>query len=159
MGTSYCRMRVKTLRISVVLLGCMILGIGCEPDLITDPILPGETAVLTVAFSPSPVYEGYGSKYRFTVFVDEVNGVGARIRSIKIEHVGSEGYVLETDKYDEYDVVRTFGTSRIEAYGRLMTSVELDDCSGCTRENWLIRADDDKGNYVEYSQSVELISR
>jgi hypothetical protein len=153
-------MHVKLSRILTVSLCCLLLSMtGCESDLDTSPILPGETSVLQITFAPSPVYEGYGNEYRFTVFIDEVNGVGARIGSIKIEHVSVEGSVLETVKYDEYDVVRTFGTSRIEAFGRLMTSVELEDCYGCTRESWLVRADDDRGNYVEYSQSVELISR
>lgn len=152
-------MRVKTLGISVVLLGCMLLGIGCEPDLTTSPILPGEQAVLEIKFTPNPVYEGYGNKYRFTVRIDEIYGVGARIGSIKIEHVSEEGYVLETEKYGEYDVVRTFGTSRIEAYGRLMANVELEDCYECKLESWLVRADDDRGNHVEYSGTVELISR
>ena len=131
---------------------------GCEIDRQTSPILPGEVSVLTITFSPSPVYEGYGNKFRFTVFIDEVNGVGARITSMKIESVDSEGNVIDTDNYDENKVIRTFGTSYIKAYGRLITNVEV-ECYGCTRESWLVRAEDDQGNHVEYSQSVELIER
>ena len=154
-------MRVKILPIFAVLLGCLMFSaIGCEPDRTTSPILPGEQTVLTITFLPSPVYEGYSNTYHFTVFIDEVNGVGARITSMKVEDIDSEGNVLYTDQYDENDVVRTFGTSRIEAYGRLMTSVELEDCFDCARESWLVRvAEDDRGNDVESSQSVELISR
>jgi hypothetical protein len=150
---------MKITRIFVILLGCLMLGIiGCEPEMKTSPILPGETAVLMLTFAPSPVYQGYGNKYRFTVFIDEVNGVGAKITSMKVENIDSNGSVLNTDNYNENGVIQTFGTSRIEAFGRLMTNVEL-DCFGCERESWLVRADDDRGNHVEYSQSVKLISR
>jgi hypothetical protein len=139
----------------------MMLGIaGCEPELETSPILPGEIAVLVLTFDPSPVFEGYGNEYRFTVRIDEVNGVGARITSIKIEYLDATGNVSETDNYNENKVIRDFfGTSRIEAYGRLMTSVDELECPGCARTSWLVRADDDKGNHVEYSGTVELISR
>ena len=153
-------MRTKTLQIVAVLLCCMLLGIGCEPELDTSPILPGEKAVLVITFSPSPVHEGYESKYRFTAFIDEVNGVGARITSIKIEYIDDLGNVFETDNYGESRVAQDFfGTSRIEAYGRLMTSVEGLECSGCARTSWLVRADDDRGNHIEYSGTVELIPR
>lgn len=153
-------MRTKISRIVVVLLGCMLLGIGCEPELDTSPILPGEKAVLEITFSPSPIYEGYGNEYRFTVFIDERNGVGAEISSIKIEYIDDLGNVFETDNYGESKVAQEFfGTSRIEAYGRLMTSVDGLECPGCARTSWLVRADDDKGNHVEYSGTVELIPR
>ena len=145
--------------IGIVAVCCVFLSLtGCEPEQTTSPILPGETAVFIVTFDPDPAYEGYGDKYRFMVRVDEVNGVGARITSIKVEYIDDTGNVLETDNYDEGAVVRTFGTSRIEAYGRLMTNVEV-ECFCCTRENWLIRAEDDQGEHVEYPGSVELISR
>jgi hypothetical protein len=152
-------MKTKITSLFVVRVCTLGLFTGCEPEYETTPILAGETAVLVVTFTPSPVYQGYGDKYRFTVFVDEINGVGARISSIKIESVGEDGIVIETDTYDEYDVVRTFGTSRIEAFGRLMTNVELTECLGCNRVSWLVRAEDDRGHHVEYSQSVELIDR
>lgn len=153
-------MRAKILRIFIVLLGCMLLGIGCEPELDTSPILPGEKAVLVITFSPSPVPEGYESKYRFTAFIDEVNGVGARITSIKIEYIDDIGSVFETHNYGESKVAQEFfGTSRIEAYGRLMASIDGLKCPGCARTSWLIRADDDRSNHVEYSGSVELIPR
>ena len=149
----------KILLLAVILSGYLMLMAGCEPDLNTTPVLPGEIAVLVITFNPDPVYEGYGNKYRFTVIIEEVNGVGARINSIKIEHVDSSGYVLTTESYDEYDVVQTFGTSQIEAYGRLMANVELEDCYNCALESWLVRANDDRGNHVEYSGTVELVSR
>ncbi len=152
-------MRIKIVRLFAVLLACIILSIGCDPELATSPILPGQIAVFVITFEPIPVYEGYGNKYRFTLRIDEINGVGARIGSIKIEHVNEKGYVFETNNYDTDDVIRTFGTARIEAYGRLMAKIELKDCYECKLESWLIRADDDQGNHVEYSGTVELIAR
>jgi len=153
-------MRGKTLQILFVLVWCMVLVVGCEPELETSPILPGETAVLVITFSPSPVYEGYENKYRFTVFIDEVNGVGASITSIRIEYINDGGNVFETHNYGQSRVAQDFfGTSRIEAYGRLMTSVDALECYGCARTSWLVQAIDDRGNYVEYSETVELISR
>jgi hypothetical protein len=153
-------MSKNMLRMAMLGLGCVLLGLtGCEPEQTTSPILPGETAVFVITFNPDPVYEGYGDKYRFMVQIDEVNGVGARISSIKVEYIDDTGNVLETDNYDESGVIRTFGTSQIDAYGRLMTNVVVDACSSCARESWLVRADDDKGQHVEYSGSVELVSR
>jgi hypothetical protein len=153
-------MKRPTVRLLVVIaVTGLVLGLaGCESEMNTSPIMPGETAVLLISFSPSPVYEGYGNTYTFTVFVDEVNGVGADLRSIKIENIDDEDTVIETDTYRSNEIIQTFGTTRIEAYGRLMTNVSL-ECYNCARQSWLIRADDDKGNYVEYSQSVELIAR
>jgi hypothetical protein len=159
-GISSEYMSKNMLRMAVLGLCCVLLGLaGCEPEQTTSPILPGETAVFIITFNPSPVYEGYSERYRFMVLIDEVNGVGARISSIKVEYIDDTGNVLETDNYDESEVIRTFGTSRIEAYGRLMTNVVVADCSSCARESWLVRAEDDQGQHVEYSGSVELISR
>ncbi|MBD3309366.1 hypothetical protein GF339_23415 [candidate division KSB3 bacterium] len=152
-------MDLKHVRLLLLVFSLLMVGLtGCETDRETSPILPGETAVLVLNFVPSPVYESYGNEYRFTVFIDEVNGVGATITSMKVESIDSEGNVIDTDNYDENRVVDTFGTSYIQAYGRLITSVEV-ECFGCARESWLVRAEDDEGNHVEYSQSVELIER
>jgi hypothetical protein len=150
-----------TKQIVVVLLCGLLLGItGCDPEMSTNPILPGQISVLNITFQPNPVYEGYNDRYRFTVFIDEVNGVGARIDSIKVEYIGEDGDVQKTENFDQIDITyRLFGTSRIEAFGRLMASVQIEDCSFCERQNWLVRADDDNGNHVEYSASVELINR
>lgn len=154
-------MRRYTKRIVVVLLCGLLLGLtGCDPEMRTNPILPGQISVFNVTFQPNPVYEGYNSTYRFTLFVDEVNGVGARIDSIKVEYIGDDGEVWRTENFDQLDVVyRLFGTSRIEAFGRLMASVQVEDCYFCERQNWLIRANDDFGNHVEYSGTIEFISR
>jgi hypothetical protein len=154
-------MRNYTKRIVVGLLCGLLLGLtGCDPEMITNPILPGEISVLTITFQPNPVYEWYNDRYRFTVFIDEVNGVGANIDSIKVEYIGDDGEVWKTKNYDRIDVqYRLFGTSRIEAFGRLMASVQIEDCHFCERQNWHVRADDDNGNHVEYSATVELINR
>jgi hypothetical protein len=132
---------------------------GCDPDMHTSPILPGQTAVLRISFDPNPIYEGYNDTYTFMVFVDELNGVGANIGSIKIEYINDEGSVWETEQWGYYDIMRTFGTNRIEAFGQLMAHVKVEDCYFCDRQNWLMRADDDRGNRVEYSGTVEFLSR
>lgn len=153
-------MSIKLFVTWVLFACCLIMSVsGCEPERTTTPVLPGQIAVFKITFSPNPVYQGYSDTYRFTVFIEEVNGVGARVSSLKVEDVDQDGAVLHTDQYNEQDVVRTFGTSRIEAFGKLMTNVALTQCYGCSRENWLVRADDDQGNDVEYAQSVELITR
>jgi len=132
---------------------------GCDPDMYTNPILPGQTAVLRITFDPNPVYEGYNSTYTFVVYIDELNGVGANIGSIKIEYIGDDGSVWDTDTWGYYDIVRTFGTDRIEATGRLMAYIKVEDCYFCDRQNWLVRADDDRGSHVEYSNAIQFLSR
>ncbi len=64
----------------------------------------------------------------------------------------------DKDYKDQDWIQQTFGTTRIEPYGRLATSVEL-EAYGADRESWVLRGVDDYGNYIEYSQSVELIHR
>ncbi len=125
----------------------------------TNPILPGQSAVFDISFDPNPVYEGYSNTYSFKVIIDEINGVGAYIQSIKIEYIGDDGNVWRTDDWDYYDIVRNFGTHRIEAMGRLMTRVKVEDCYYCSRQNWLVRAEDDRGTHVEDSDNIEFLSR
>ena len=143
----------------LVVLGLVLVLTGCDPNMTTSPILPGQTAVLSITFEPNPVYEGYSNTYSFLVYIDEVNSVGADIESIKIEYINNNGEVWKTETWGYYDVVRAFGTNRIEALGRLMTYVRVDDCFFCDRLNWLVRADDDYGTHVEYSGVIQFISR
>ncbi len=124
----------------------------------SSPILPGEIAILTVKFSPESVSQGYSNRYEFTVTVREVNGVGARLASIKVEDFDEDGIQLKKDDYAEWGIINTFGTSYIEPFGTLNSRITL-ECRNCARENWLVRADDNKGNHVEGSGWVELIQR
>jgi hypothetical protein len=139
--------------------GLALMLAGCDPDMYTNPILPGQSAVLDISFDPNPVYEGYSNTYTFRVVIDEINGVGAELTSIKIEYIGDDGSVWETDNWDYYDIVRSFGTNRIEAMGRLMARVKVEDCYYCEQQNWLIRAEDDLGNHVEGSDLIQFQAR
>ena len=153
-------MRKRQKYVGMVISLALVLSLtGCEPDMSTNPILPGQTAVLSITFESNPVYEGYNDTYTFLVYIDEKNGVGANIGSIKVEYIDDKGDVWETDKWDHNDVVRTFGTNRIEALGRLMAYVKVEDCFFCDRQNWLVRADDDMGTHVEYSGTIKFLSR
>lgn len=141
-----------------VLLCMALLCVGCETDETTSPILPGQTCFFTVTLSPNPVYQGYSNKYTFTILIEEKNGVGASVTSMKVDRIGDSNAVLSTDQINESEVIQKFGASRLNAFGRLMANNVL-ECSNCTRENWLVRAEDDKGNHVEYSGTIELIAR
>lgn len=146
--------------IPAILLGCLLLGLaGCESHRDVSPILPGEQAVLVISFSPSPVYESSDSRFHFLVFVDEVNNVGARMSSVKLENLDKDGNIIDTDRHDEAWIQRTFGTSYIEPFGRLIGSVELEAPYNSTRETWRLRGTDDNGHSFDYQGSVELISR
>ena len=153
-------MKTKAIRTLVILIGCiMLLLVACDTsDRQTTPILPGEIAVFNITFSPDPVYQGYSNTYYFTVMIEEVNGVGARFTSMKVEDIDGSGNSIKKDDYGENGIIRTFGTSYIEAYGRVATEVAL-ECYDCFAENWLVRAEDDKGNRVERSAVIELIRR
>lgn len=143
----------------VALLGVLLVSLtGCDPETEGNPILPGQQSYFTVTFEPNPVYEGYDNEYLFIVRITESNGVGASISSIKIEYV-QDGGVVETDTWDRREVIRELGTNRLDAYGTIRSQITLSDCYFCDRQNWVVRADDDLGNYVQYSGSVELISR
>ncbi len=132
---------------------------GCEEDdRDTSPILPGQVAILQVTIDPDPVYQGYGDKYRYTVTIDEKNGVGATITSMKIERIDSEGTSFDADDYDEAEVAATFGSSYISPYGRLATYV-THECYQCEYERWLLRYEDDLGNEREKSATVTMIPR
>ena len=100
----------------VLPLAVVLLLAGCDPDMNTNPILPGQTAVLSITFESNPVYEGYNDTYSFLVYIDERNGVGANIGSVKIEYIDDKGDVWETDNWNSNDVVRTFGTNRIDSW-------------------------------------------
>lgn len=151
------RQRKKLLGILFI---SLIIGLtGCESDRSTDPILPGEEAVLVVSFSPSPVYENSDGDFEYIIFIDEVNDTGATITSVKLETIDGDGNVTDTDRHDEAWVRNTFGTSYIRPMGRLMASIELDAAYGSERETWWVRGTDDEDNTFEYQGSVELISR
>lgn len=152
-------MRMTYKKLIILLLGCMmVVLIGCEADRETSPILPGQIAVLVVSFTPDPVYENSNNEYRYTVFVDEVNNVGVTLTSVKLETMSEDGSTQDTD-YKEQDWIRsTFGTTRIEPYGRLAANVTL-EAYGAERERWVLRGVDDLGNYIDNSGSVELVSR
>lgn len=136
----------------------MVVLASCEAERETSPIFPGEVSVLVISFYPSPVHENSNGEYRYTVFVDEVNNVGATLTSIKLETLDEDGNVLDKDYKDQDWIRRTFGSTHIDPYGRLASKVEL-EAFGAHRESWVLRGVDDLGNYIEYSQSVELISR
>lgn len=143
----------------VVVLGIVMMSLtGCDPDLEGNPIVPGQQSYFTVTFDPNPVYEGYSNRYQFTVSIQESNGVGATLSSIKIEYV-QDGNVTSTDTWDQRDIIRELGTNRLDAYGTIRSQITLSDCYFCDRQNWVVRANDDRGNYVQYSGSVQLISR
>lgn len=132
---------------------------GCEPEMYTTPLIPGQIALLTITFNPDPAPEGYGDTCTFVAFIDEVNGVGATIDSIKIEYVNDAGIVFKTDNWGYYQIMGAFGTNRIEAFGRMRGQMGVDNCSSCDRQYWLVRADDDYGNHVEYTGTIQFLSR
>jgi hypothetical protein len=138
----------------------LFLLVSCEDtERTTTPILPGEIAVLAIEFTPERVQQSYGDTYYFTVTIREVNGLGARLTSAKIERLDSSGTVYEKDDYGERWIAEeTFGTSYLPAYSELRTSVSS-KCYNCASEHWLIRGVDDKGNYVETSGVVEFLRR
>lgn len=153
-------MNLKQRYFIVILLGVLIVGLtGCESHRDINPILPGEQTVLVISFSPTPVYESSDGRFHFLVFIDEVNNVGARITSVKLENLDEEGNVVDTDRHDEEWIRRTFGTSYIEPFGRLIGSVELEAPFNSSRETWWLRGTDDNGYSFDYQGSVELISR
>ncbi len=159
LGTSFLYMRLKNRQMIILLLSCLLLVVaGCETDVNTDPVLPGEMTLLVISFSPSPVYESSNGEFQFLVFVDELNNVGATISVITLETLDEDGSVLDEEDHDEDWVRRTFGSSYIEPYGRLISSVEVETYSG-HRQNWILRGTDDRGNSFKYTQSVELIPR
>lgn len=132
---------------------------GCEDDdRDASPILPGQVAVLQITVDPDPVYQGYEDKYRYTVTVDETNGVGATITSMKIERIDGNGTSFDSDNYDEEEVAEMFGTSYISPYGRLATYV-THECYQCEYERWLLRYEDDLGNEREKSATVTMMPR
>lgn len=132
---------------------------GCEEDeRETSPILPGQVAILQVTINPDPVYQGYENKYRYTITVNETNGVGATITSMKVERINSEGTSFDSDDYDEGDVAETFGDSYIQPYGQLATYV-VHECYQCEYERWLLRYEDDLGNKREMSATVTMMPR
>jgi len=131
---------------------------GCETDVDTDPVLPGEMALLVISFSPDPVYESSNGEFQFIVFIDEVNNVGATISLVELETLDEDGGILDEDDHDQDWVRRTFGSSYIEPYGRLVSRVTVQTYNG-HRVNWILRGTDDRGNSFKYTQSVELIHR
>lgn len=145
--------------LGIVLIVLLIGLTGCESERGTDPILPGEKAVLVVSFSPSPVYETSTGKFKYIIFIDEVNDTGATITSVKLETVDGDGNVTDTDRHNEAWVRSTFGTSYIEPMGRLIANIELKAAYESERETWWLRGTDDEDNSFEYQGSVELISR
>ena len=152
-------MRLNNVQLFGIIISCLLLGlVGCDSSRETNPIFPGESAVLVISFSPSPVHETSDGKFRFTVFVDEVNNVGATITSVKLESFDESGDDLDIDRHDEEWVRQTFGSSYIEPFGRLIASVKL-EARFSHHENWILRGTDDQDNRFEFAQSVELIDR
>lgn len=150
--------RQRTIVYRVLLCCIILLVVGCEAERETTPILPGQISVLVITFSPSPVHENSNGDYQYTILIDEVNDVGATLTSIKLETLDEDGNVQDKDYKDQNWIQDTFGTTRIEPLGRLASIIKL-DAWGAERESWVLRGVDDLGNYIEYSQSVELISR
>jgi len=143
----------------LLLCGVCFLLVSCEDnERTTTPILPGEIAVLAIEFNPETVYQGYSDTYSFTVTAKEVNGLGARLTSMKIERLDSEGVVIEKKDYNESWIADSFGTAYLPSYSELRTSVSS-RCSTCVSEHWVLRGYDDKDNYVETSGVVEFIQR
>ena len=143
----------------LTLCSASLLLAGCdEDDRDTSPILPGQVAVLNVSFSPETVYQGYNDTYRYIVTVDESNGVGATITSMKIERIDADGQSFDSDNYNEEGVARIFGTSYISSMGRLQSDV-THECYSCAQERWLLRFTDDFGNSREASGLVTFVDR
>ncbi len=102
LGTSFLYMRLKNRQMIILLLSCLLLVVaGCETDVNTDPVLPGEMTLLVISFSPSPVYESSNGEFQFLVFVDELNNVGATISVITLETLDEDGSVLDEEDHDE----------------------------------------------------------
>ena len=143
----------------VWMISCLFLLAGCDTEEDTNPILPGQVAVLTIEFSPQTVYQGYSDTFEYTIIVTEISGVGAWVTSAKAEVLDKNGDVLDTFNYDE-DKIRedVFGTSYIEPNGKLFSQRKL-ECTSCVRENWRLRIEDDFGNRRDYTGTVELIQR
>jgi len=162
MGRSFNNMRnIAVYFFGIVLLGGMMLGLaGCDPEMEANPILPGQVAYLEVTFSPNPIIEGYNDRTLVTLSIEEKNGVGGWIRSIKFEYMDDDGYVVETENWNEYEVQQAFGTSRFESFGYpLRTQLRIDDCYFCDKLNCLVRIADDQGNYPEYSGNLVIVTR
>ena len=143
----------------LLIFSTLFLLVSCEDtDRTTTPILPGEIAELAIEFTPEIVYQSYSDTYYFTVTAREVNGLGARLTSVKIERLDSSGNVIEKSDYDERWISESFGSSYLPSYSELRTSVSS-KCYSCVSEHWLIRGIDDYDNYVETSGVVEFIRR
>jgi hypothetical protein len=147
---------------SVVLFGLSLGLVGCNPETEVNPVVPNQVSVIEISFNPETVVEQNGDTYRFMITMEETNGVGCEIESIEIRYLDGDGNKIGSDEnWDQRDVVRQFGSARIEALGKLrgQIDVDADSCFMCKRQNWRVWIHDDLGNERDYSGSVQLIAQ
>jgi hypothetical protein len=141
-------MNKKFFSVIFILLFVLLLS-GCSA-------LP-KIASLSISFDPNPVpYDSTDGKWHFTITINESNGVGVTVSSIRFDGYNQNEELYDTDYHYYDDFIVGFETDYVPAFSSIQAG--FIHTGSITKYNIItISGIDDNDNPVEASARVDYL--
>jgi len=148
--------REKRVWISLILVVIlMMLLSGCSG--VTGP----KTAKINITIEPNPVpYSSENDRWPFTMVLNESNGIGVTISSLRWDEYNQEEQLIYTDILYEEDIIDWFESNYIPAFSSLQNNVSYYIAPGDEFANYVLltlEGVDDNSNPIEATGRVDLL--
>jgi hypothetical protein len=115
-----------------------------------------KTAKINISIDPNPVpYSSEDGKWHFTMNINESNGVGVTLTSVRLDHYDQAEQLYNTQFLYEEDIIDWFESNYIPAFSTLQKSIVS---SGSIKYTVLtIEGVDDNENLIEATGRVDYL--
>jgi len=115
-----------------------------------------KNALLSISADPNPVsYDSTVGKWSFSMTINESNGVGVTMSSMKIDKYNQEGELVDTDYYYEDTILDWFGSDYISAFSSVQANLRRS--GNPTYDIFTVTGIDDNNNPVEATIRIDFL--
>jgi len=121
-----------------------------------------KTAKVSISFDPNPVpYSSENERWSFDIVLDESNGIGVDLSSIKLDSYNQEDELIDTTIWyeaDEEEITSLFGSNYLPAFSSIQ-GIASHHNTTFKYTILSIEGVDDDGNPVEVIGRVDFLSQ
>ena len=148
--------REKRVWISLIIVFILMMVLsGCSG------VIEPKTAKINITIDPNPVpYSSENEMWPFTIILDESNGVGVTISSIRWDEYNQEEQLIYTAIAYEEDIIYGYESNYIPAFSSLQNGVAYYIAPGDEFANYVLltlEGVDDDNNPIEATARVDLL--
>jgi len=120
-----------------------------------------KTAKINITIDPNPVpYSSENENWPFTIILDESNGVGVTLSSLRWDEYNQQEQLIYTNILYEGDIIDWFESNYIPAFSSLQNNVYYYIIPGDELANYVVltlEGVDDDSNPIEATGRVDLL--